>query len=354
MARYLLLLQHLHHQRQRVPRVFRDRQNPLDYTDDDNLVKNYRLDRHLILDLCAEIGQGLERPTRRSQSLQVSLQILIALRYYATGSFQSVIADAHGVKINSVSRSIHYVSRELSLRLSRYVNFPDGRTQQLDDIKDGFHNIAGFPNVLGAVDGTFVPIIAQTEDEHLYVTRKGFHAINMQGICDSQNIFLNVVVCWPGSSHDAFVSNNSETTMLLEENDYSDSWLLGDSAYPLKRYLLTPVLNPTTQGQIRYNIAHKRTRCIIERTFGLWKVRFRCLHKSGGYLMYSPKNVFTSLNQLLFFIIFALGEAFRFPTAMATMMMKMMMMAMKTMMMIMKMTQTRRGTKLMVDKCVTN
>jgi hypothetical protein len=70
--------------------------------------------------------------------------------------------------------------------------------------------------------------------------------------------------------------------------------------------------------------------------------------------MYSPKNVFTSLNQLLFFIIFALGEAFRFPTAMATMMMKMMMMAMKTMMMIMKMTQTRRGTKLMVDKCVTN
>ncbi|XP_060561370.1 putative nuclease HARBI1 [Ruditapes philippinarum] len=223
-------------------------------------------------------ASGVGNTNQKSQSLQVSLQILIALRYYATRSFQSVIADAHGVKLNSVSRSIHYVSRELSLRLSRYDNFPDRRTQQLDDIKDGFHNIAGFPNVLGAVDGTFLPIIAQTEDEHLhvYVTRKGFHAINMQGICDSQNIFLNVVVCWPGSSHDAFVSNNSETTMLLEENDYGDSWLLGDSAYPLKRYLLTPVLNFTTQGQIRYNIAHKRTRCIIERTFGLWKVHVKC------------------------------------------------------------------------------
>jgi hypothetical protein len=258
--------------------------------DDDNLVKNYRLDRHLILELCAEIGQGLERPTRRNHLLPVSLQVLIALRYYATGSFQSVIADSHGVKLNSVSRSIHSVSRELSLRLSRYVKFPDGRTQQLDDIKDGFHSIAGFPNVIGAVDGTFVPILAPTEDEHLYVTRKGFHAINMQGICDSQNIFLNVVVRWPGSSHDAFVWNNSETAMLLDENDYGDSWLLGDSAYPLKIYLLTPVLNPTTQGQIRYNIAHKRTRCTIERTFGLWKMRFRCLHKSGGYLMYSPQK----------------------------------------------------------------
>lgn len=150
--------------------------------DDDSQVNNYRLDRFSILEMCAEIGQELEKPNRRSHSLPVSLLVPIALRYFATGSFQSVLAEAHGVKLNSVSRSIHSVSLELRLRMHNYVKIPDGRNQRLDDIKQGFHNIAGFPNVIGAVDRILVPIIAPTEDEYLYVTRKGFHAINMQGI----------------------------------------------------------------------------------------------------------------------------------------------------------------------------
>ena len=61
------------------------------------------------------------------------------------------------------------------------------------DIREGFYLIANFPIVLGAVDGTLIPIKAPSEDKHLYVTRKGFHGINVQGICDSANIFLNLV-----------------------------------------------------------------------------------------------------------------------------------------------------------------
>lgn len=72
-----------------------------------------------------------------------------------------------------------------------------------------------FPNTIGAVDGIFVSIIAPSIDEHLYVTRNGFHDMNVQGICDSQNKFLNVVVRWPGSSHDAFVWEHCEVARRL-------------------------------------------------------------------------------------------------------------------------------------------
>lgn len=64
----------------------------------------------------------------------------------------------------------------------------------------------------------------------------------------------------------------------------------GDSGYPLEPFLMIPFGDPVTPGQQRYNRSHKKTRVIIEQTFGVLKSRFRCLHHSGGSLQYEPKK----------------------------------------------------------------
>ena len=46
--------------------------------------------------------------------------------------------------------------------------------------------------------------------------------------------------------------------------------------------------NPGDVHDEEYNEAHRLARCIVERTIGRWKLRFRCLHKSGGGLQFSP------------------------------------------------------------------
>lgn len=42
---------------------------------------------------------------------------------------------------------------------------------------------------------------------------------------------------------------------------------------------MTPLLNTTSNAELAYNVAHKRTRNTVERAFGVWKRRFPCLHR---------------------------------------------------------------------------
>lgn len=59
--------------------------------------------------------------------------------------------------------------------------------------------------------------------------------------------------------------------------------ILGDSGYPCKSYLLTPLTQPQTPADARYQRAHAGTRVTIERCFGQWKSMFRAL-KDGLFI----------------------------------------------------------------------
>ena len=41
---------------------------------------------------------------------------------------------------------------------------------------------------------------------------------------------------------------------------------------------MTPIPKPKNAGEVRYNTAHRRTRYVVERCFGLPERRFPCLH----------------------------------------------------------------------------
>lgn len=50
---------------------------------------------------------------------------------------------------------------------------------------------------------------------------------------------------------------------------------------------MTPIQDEATEAVLRYNVSHKKTRQIVERTIGLWKSVFRCLLQER-VLCYSP------------------------------------------------------------------
>jgi hypothetical protein len=128
----------------------------------------------------------------RSRAFPVSLQIMMVLRFYATGSFQLVNADVHNISRSSVSRVIWDVTSCLVSVCQQYIAMPTDPAN-LQNIMQGFHNIANFPNVVGAIDGTHIRIKTPSIDEHFYVNRKNYHSINIQGVCDANMKFLNIV-----------------------------------------------------------------------------------------------------------------------------------------------------------------
>ncbi|KAJ4940577.1 hypothetical protein JOQ06_026874 [Pogonophryne albipinna] len=99
------------------------------------------------------------------------------------------------------------------------------------------------------------------------------------------------VARWPGSTHDAFIWRNSSVGRRLEAGAVRDGWLLGDSGYPLKRWLLNPFHNPQNAEERQYNVRHSQARAVVERTIGLLKGRWRCLDATGGKLCYKPDKV---------------------------------------------------------------
>ncbi|CAC5369692.1 HARBI1 [Mytilus coruscus] len=231
----------------RRERVFRDRTNPLELYNDEDMIKRYRFPRATVLELIDRVSPMKETPTRRSMLISTSTQISCKRGLPVGGG------DIHGISTSSASRIIHRVCSAINSCISN-IQFP--RDADLTAVKEGFYRIATFPNVIGAIDGTLIPIQGLSgDDEPNFVCRKGYHAINVQAVVDHILRFTNVVVRWPGSTHDAFILQQSALYRHMDTN-LNAGWLLGDSGYPLKVWLISPLANPSNPQEQRFNNSH--------------------------------------------------------------------------------------------------
>lgn len=106
---------------------------------------------------------------------------------------------------------------------------------------------------------------------------KVFFSYNVQAVCDADCLFQDVVCRWPGSAHDSNVFANCNLRARFERGEFQNCVLVGDSGYGIRNYLITPLANPTTRGEVLFNESQIRTRNCIERKFGQWKRIFAIL-----------------------------------------------------------------------------
>lgn len=63
-------------------------------------------------------------------------------------------------------------------RANIFIKWPSN--EQIEESKRAFQNVCGFPNVLGAIDGTHISITAPKDHPEAYINRKGIHSVQLQ------------------------------------------------------------------------------------------------------------------------------------------------------------------------------
>ncbi|ELU16833.1 hypothetical protein CAPTEDRAFT_214282, partial [Capitella teleta] len=92
----------------------------------DHKLKHYRLPRAMIKSLSEEYGRSsFNNVTERGHAIPPDTQVLVALRFYGKGGFQSELAAIHGVSRSSVSRIIRHVSEFLCSKAAESMTLPN-------------------------------------------------------------------------------------------------------------------------------------------------------------------------------------------------------------------------------------
>lgn len=159
------------------------RVNPFAQYDEQQFKSRYRSTKaqaiHLYISL--DGAHTLEPMTQRENfDIPGLTKLLMALRFYAVGCYSEPLADMFGVSATTVRNAIAEVSYLICLKLKdEYLKMP--QAAELFREKARFHRIAGFPLVIGAVDGTFIKVKSfGGQYSELYQNRKGYFSINCQ------------------------------------------------------------------------------------------------------------------------------------------------------------------------------
>ncbi|XP_036344476.1 putative nuclease HARBI1 [Rhagoletis pomonella] len=212
--------------------------------------------------------------TSRNQAVSPMEQLLICLRFYATGSFYITIGDFSNLHMSTICRIIRRVTQAIASLRPQFIKLPCNA--DILKIQEEFYDIARFPRVIAAMDCTHVRIVSPGGNTaENFRNRKGYFSINVQAMCTVKLKFQNIVARW--STHDSLIFLNSSAKYAFDSGTFGSGLILGDSRYFLNNNLVTPFVNTRTPAERLFNESHIRTRNVIERCFGVWKRRFPVL-----------------------------------------------------------------------------
>ncbi|KIH67457.1 hypothetical protein ANCDUO_02212 [Ancylostoma duodenale] len=144
--------------------------------------------------LCSLVAPLMNDDSTPNWSVDLESKVIIGLRYLATNAHQTVLADTLGVCQKTVSNAIKEFVAALNHPgiVDKFLSF------RLDDATycrrnaDRFARLSLLPNVIGAIDGSLLPILRPPHSGWEYYCRKRYCALNVLAVVDARGRFMYV------------------------------------------------------------------------------------------------------------------------------------------------------------------
>ena len=148
-------------------------------------LENFRMSKTSFEELVNIFRPYLEKPvTRIRKPILTECQIASFLYYISDEALYRNTANAFGISRGSVSLIIRKVSKAiLEFPGKNYMKLPVA-VAEVENLTQKFLEHHGFPQCIGAIDGTHIPIRQPNQNYADYINRKGFSFINAQALCD--------------------------------------------------------------------------------------------------------------------------------------------------------------------------
>lgn len=198
------------------------------------------------------------------------------------------VATVFGVSKTTVQRYVHKFVRALCRKKLNYIKwYSDEEAVQMADYIEQKYK---YPQAIGAIDGSHIPVNPPADGKADYLCRKGYPSIVLQAVVDGYYKFRDVYANTPGAAHDSTVLNRSPLAEMLNRNMPSNNriinnntvplHLLGDPAYPMSDKIVKGYIGTNiTPEEDNYNVYHSSARMCVEIAFGKLKSRWRILQK---------------------------------------------------------------------------
>lgn len=190
-----------------------------------------------------------------------------------------------GDRFNMAKSTLWYCFERVVISLNviapQVIEWPS--KEQIPFVKEHFRKIAGLENVIGAIDGTYIPIKAPKEYPEVYITRKCNYAMTLQAVCTSNLMYTDCYIGFPGSVNDRRIFENSDLYLDIQSDPRkyfpNDEMIIGDKAYPTLEWCMEPYIDrgKLTPSQKKFNHILSQTRQTVERSFALLFGRWRRL-----------------------------------------------------------------------------
>jgi hypothetical protein len=267
--------------------------------------QKYRMSRESLLKLANLVKdhQAFNPGSKTRKQANPMHQLMCLLVYLSTeGSgasnamLRSIFRKGHGTYHNFKTRCVDAIIDCLG---KQYYNWPiDGEKKE---IARRFRDEYGWPNCLGSVDGTLLPLAfpPETEDAPDYHGRKYRYSLSVLVVNDDKRRIRYFLAGWPGKTHDNRVLRNSQIGIDPSSFFLQNQYILADSAFEAQWFCIPafkkPAGLPIPQHKSRFNDLLKGPRVISEHTIGMWKGRFPWLRNIRMKIKKDRK----SLRQLL-------------------------------------------------------